>query len=41
MDTTIKTVVTFKSSAFNMSEPKKYFVNSSCFGDDLAGWLID
>lgn len=41
MDTTIKTVVTFKSSAFNTSEPKKYFINPSCFGDDLASWLID
>lgn len=41
MDTTIKTVVTFKSSAFNISEPKKYFINPSCFGDDLAIWLIN
>jgi hypothetical protein len=41
MDAPIKTVVRFKSSAFNMSEPKKYFINPSCFGDDLAIWLID
>jgi hypothetical protein len=41
MDAPIKTVVTFKSSAFNMPEPKKYFINPSCFGDDLAIWLID
>ncbi|HET6841139.1 MAG TPA: hypothetical protein VFK06_05550 [Candidatus Angelobacter sp.] len=35
----VKTVVTFKSSAFNMSEPKEYFINPCCFGDDLARWL--
>lgn len=34
-----KTVVTFKSAAFNMSEPKEYFINPCCFGDDLARWL--
>jgi hypothetical protein len=35
-----KTVVTFESNAFNMSEPKDYFINSCCFGDDVARWLI-
>jgi hypothetical protein len=39
MDTTVKTVVTFRSSLFNMSEPKEYFINPCCFGDDLARWL--
>jgi hypothetical protein len=41
METTVKTVVTFKSSAFNMSEPREYFINPGCFGDDLAKWLAE
>ncbi|MGB9103915.1 MAG: hypothetical protein WCC59_04075 [Terriglobales bacterium] len=41
MDTTVKTVVTFKSSAFNMSEPKEYFINPGSFGDDVARWLTE
>jgi hypothetical protein len=41
METTLKTVVTFKSSAFNMSEPREYFINPCCFGDDLATWLAE
>jgi hypothetical protein len=41
MDTTFKTVVTFKSSAFNMSEPKETFINPCCFGDDVARWLAE
>jgi hypothetical protein len=36
----IRTVVTFKSQAFNTAEQKSYFINASCFGDDLAKWLI-
>jgi hypothetical protein len=35
-----RTVVTFKSEAFNTSEPKPTFVNPECFGDDVAAWLI-
>lgn len=37
---TAKTYVTFKSSAFNTTEPREYFINPICFGDDLAKWLI-
>ncbi len=40
MDAKTKTVVTFQSTAFNMSEAKDYFINASCFGDALAKWLI-
>jgi hypothetical protein len=40
MDSEIKTVVTFESTAFNMAEPKDYFINPCCFGDDVAMWLI-
>lgn len=35
-----KTYVTFKSSAFNTTEVREYLINSCCFGDDLAKWLI-
>jgi hypothetical protein len=41
MDTTVKTLVTFRSSAFNTSEAKEYFINPCCFGDDLAKWLTE
>jgi hypothetical protein len=41
MDTRVKTLVTFKSAAFNMSEPKEYFINACCFGDDVARWLAE
>lgn len=41
MDAKVRTVVTFESTAFNMAEPKDYFINPCCFGDDLAKWLID
>ena len=40
MRSEIRTVVTFESTAFNMTEPKDYFINPCCFGDDVAEWLI-
>jgi hypothetical protein len=40
MDTQIRTVVTFNSSAFNTTEPKSHFINDCCFGDDVAKWLL-
>src|SRR5580658_10376925 len=40
MESEIKTVVTFESTAFNMTEPKPHFINPCCFGDDVAKWLI-
>jgi hypothetical protein len=36
----MRTLVTFKSDAFNTSETKDYFINPQCFGDDVAKWLI-
>jgi hypothetical protein len=33
------TVVTFKSSAFNTSEEREYFVNPGTFGDDACRWI--
>lgn len=40
MESEIRTVVTFESTAFNMIKPRDYLVNPCCFGDDLAEWLI-
>lgn len=37
----VRTIVTFQSSAFNTSEPRDYFINDCCYGDDLARWFID
>ncbi len=36
----IRTIVSFTSTAFNIAEPRRYFINACCFGDDLAKWLI-
>jgi hypothetical protein len=36
----MKTVVTFRSDAFNTTEPQEYFINPGCFGDDVAKWLM-
>lgn len=37
----MNTVVIFESEAFNHTEPKDYFINPCCFGDDLARWLME
>jgi hypothetical protein len=31
----------FFSKYFNRTETKNYFINTNCFGDDLASWLKD
>lgn len=31
--------VRFRSAAFNFREPKDYFINDCCFGDDVCKWL--
>lgn len=36
-----RTEVHFRSEAFNCAEPKDYFINDCCFGDDVCRWLID
>jgi len=38
--TRIRPLVTFKSTAFNIKEPRPYFINECCFGDDTAKWLL-
>lgn len=35
-----RTIVTFRSAAFNTSERRTYFINDGCYGDDLARWLM-
>jgi hypothetical protein len=41
MNSEIRTVVTFESTAFNMAEPKEYFIDPCCFGDDVGKWVIN
>ena len=36
----MKTDVAFFSTAFNCTEPRDYFINDGCFGDDVCKWLI-
>lgn len=33
--------VSFKTKKFNCTEPKDYFINPICFGDDVGKWLIE
>ncbi len=40
METATRTVVTFKTSKFNTTEPRDYFINPDCFGDDCCKWFI-
>jgi len=40
MNAKFRRVVTFKSTAFNVTEPRPYFINECCFGDDIAKWLL-
>ena len=36
----MRTVATFDSREFNLTEHREYFINEGCFGDDLGRWLI-
>lgn len=38
---TVRRNFIFQSTAFNTTEPKDYFINECCYGDDLARWLIE
>lgn len=29
----------FETGRFNCSQPKDYFINACCYGDDVAAWL--
>jgi hypothetical protein len=35
----VRNGVRFKSTLFNSSDVKDYFINDCCFGDDLGAWL--
>jgi len=37
----MRAVATFKSDLFKLTEPKDYFINPGCFGDDVARWLME
>jgi hypothetical protein len=37
----IRTLVTFKSPAFNTTERRDYFINDHCYGDDVARALME
>lgn len=37
----MRTLVTFESAAFNTTEPRDYFINPCCFGDDACRWLME
>ncbi len=37
----VRTLVTFESPAFNATERRDYFINSGCYGDDVARALME
>ena len=41
MTAELRTVVTFKTTRFNSTEEKPYFINPGCFGDDVLRWMKD
>lgn len=36
----MRSIVTFRSRAFNTTEPREHFINPECFGDDVAHWMM-
>jgi hypothetical protein len=36
----LRTQVRFIAEGFNKTEPRDYFINACCFGDDVAKWLM-
>ena len=39
MARSIPTEAFFRSDAFNNTQPRPYFIDECCFGDDVARWL--
>lgn len=37
----MRNAVRFKSTKFNCTVAKDYFINEICFGDDLTNWLYE
>jgi hypothetical protein len=31
----------FSTDRFNLSEPREYFINDCCYGDDAAHWFVE
>ena len=40
MSEATRTLVTLETNKFNTTDPKEYFINPGCFGDDLCMWMI-
>jgi hypothetical protein len=32
--------IVFSTNRFNLSEPREYFINDCCYGDDAARWIV-
>lgn len=41
MSVTGRCDLVFSTDRFNLSQPRDYFINDCCFGDDAASWLVD
>ena len=41
MSVTSRSDLLFTTDRFNLSEPREYFINDCCFGDDAARWLVE
>jgi len=41
MPKALTTIVTFQSELFNKREPRDYFINPDCYGDDVCKFLIE
>ena len=31
----------FSTDRFNLSQPREYFINDCCYGDDAARWFVE
>ena len=36
----VRTLVTFRSGKFNITQTKPYYINPYSFGDDVAEWMV-
>jgi hypothetical protein len=41
MSGTSRSDLIFSTDRFNLSEPREYFINDCCYGDDAARWLAE
>lgn len=40
MEAPLRTEVHFRATGFNTTQPRDYFINPCCYGNDLCHWLI-